>query len=128
MLSHGNLASNALTLDEYWGFKAERDAGRHDVLLHTLPLFHVHGLFVASHAALLAGAKTILLPKFDLAAALKHSAAVDRVHGRAHPLHAAAVGSEVRARALRVDAPLHLRLGTAPRGDAQAVRGPDRAT
>jgi malonyl-CoA/methylmalonyl-CoA synthetase len=72
MLSHGNLASNAVTLDEYWGFKAERDAGRRDVLLHTLPLFHVHGLFVASHAALLAGAKTILLPKFDLAAALKH--------------------------------------------------------
>jgi malonyl-CoA/methylmalonyl-CoA synthetase len=72
MLSHGNLASNAITLDEYWGFKAERDAGRRDVLLHMLPLFHVHGLFVASHAALLAGAKTIMLPKFDLAAALKH--------------------------------------------------------
>jgi malonyl-CoA/methylmalonyl-CoA synthetase len=72
MLSHGNLTSNALTLDEYWGFKAARDAGRRDVLLHALPLFHVHGLFVASHAALLAGAKTILLQKFDLAAALKH--------------------------------------------------------
>jgi len=72
MLSHGNLASNALTLDEYWGFAAERGAGRQDVLLHMLPLFHVHGLFVASHAALLAGAKTIMLPKFDLAAALKH--------------------------------------------------------
>jgi malonyl-CoA/methylmalonyl-CoA synthetase len=72
MLSHGNLASNALTLDEYWGFKAERDAGRRDILLHTLPLFHVHGLFVASHAALLAGAKTIMLQKFDLAPVLKH--------------------------------------------------------
>jgi malonyl-CoA/methylmalonyl-CoA synthetase len=72
MLTHGNLASNALTLDEYWGFKAEREAGRRDVLLNALPLFHVHGLFVASHAALLAGARTIMLPKFDLAAALKH--------------------------------------------------------
>ena len=72
MLSHGNLASNALTLDEYWGFKAERDAGRRDVLLHALPLFHVHGLFVASHAALLAGAKTIMLSKFDLGSALKY--------------------------------------------------------
>jgi malonyl-CoA/methylmalonyl-CoA synthetase len=72
MLSHGNLASNALTLDEYWGFKAEREAGRRDVLLHTLPLFHVHGLFVASHAALLAGAKTIMLAKFDLSPVLKH--------------------------------------------------------
>ncbi len=47
MLSHANLASNALTLDEFWGFAAERAAGRQDVLLHALPLFHVHGLFVA---------------------------------------------------------------------------------
>jgi malonyl-CoA/methylmalonyl-CoA synthetase len=66
MLSHRNLASNALTLDEFWGFKVARDAGRPDVLLHALPLFHVHGLFVASHAALLAGAKTLMLPRFDL--------------------------------------------------------------
>ena len=71
MLSHGNLASNALTLDEFWGFAAERAAGRQDVLLHALPLFHVHGLFVASHAALLAGAKTLLLPKFDPAQVLE---------------------------------------------------------
>lgn len=67
MLSHRNLASNALTLDQYWGFAAERAAGRQDVLLHALPLFHVHGLFVASHAALLAGARTLMLPKFDVA-------------------------------------------------------------
>jgi malonyl-CoA/methylmalonyl-CoA synthetase len=65
MLSHGNLAANALVLDEFWGFKEERDSGDQDVLLHALPLFHVHGLFVASHAALLAGAKMIFLPKFD---------------------------------------------------------------
>ncbi|MCU0950076.1 MAG: malonyl-CoA synthase [Burkholderiaceae bacterium] len=65
MLSHGNLASNALVLDDFWGFKEERDAGDQDVLLHALPLFHVHGLFVASHAALLAGAKMIFLPRFD---------------------------------------------------------------
>ncbi|MGE5338609.1 MAG: malonate--CoA ligase [Gemmatimonadota bacterium] len=65
MLSHGNLASNALTLDEFWGFREEREAGGNDVLLHALPLFHVHGLFVASHAALLGGAQMIFLPKFD---------------------------------------------------------------
>jgi malonyl-CoA/methylmalonyl-CoA synthetase len=65
MLSHGNLGSNARVLDEFWGFKEEREAGGHDVLLHALPLFHVHGLFVASHAALLAGAHLIFLPKFD---------------------------------------------------------------
>jgi malonyl-CoA/methylmalonyl-CoA synthetase len=65
MLSHGNLVANALVLDEFWGFKEERDSGDQDVLLHALPLFHVHGLFVASHAALLAGAKMIFLEKFD---------------------------------------------------------------
>ena len=70
MLTHGNLASNALTLDEFWGFAAERAAGRTDVLLHALPLFHVHGLFVASHAALLAGARMLFLSKFDLAQVL----------------------------------------------------------
>ncbi|HQR21569.1 MAG TPA: malonyl-CoA synthase [Burkholderiaceae bacterium] len=71
MLSHANLASNALTLDEFWGFAAERAAGRQDVLLHALPLFHVHGLFVASHAALLAGARTLMLSKFDAAQVLE---------------------------------------------------------
>lgn len=71
MLSHGNLASNALVLDDFWGFKEEREAGGHDVLLHALPLFHVHGLFVAAHAALLAGAQMIFLPKFDARQVLK---------------------------------------------------------
>jgi malonyl-CoA/methylmalonyl-CoA synthetase len=71
MLTHGNLASNALTLDAYWGFAATRAAGRQDVLLHALPLFHVHGLFVASHAALLAGAQMLFLPKFDAAQVLE---------------------------------------------------------
>jgi malonyl-CoA/methylmalonyl-CoA synthetase len=71
MLTHGNLASNALVLDEFWGFKEERDAGGHDVLLHALPLFHVHGLFVASHAALLASARMIFLPRFDAGAVIK---------------------------------------------------------
>ncbi|MCX8115235.1 MAG: AMP-binding protein, partial [Burkholderiaceae bacterium] len=66
MLTHGNLASNALVLDEFWGFKEERETGGHDVLLHALPLFHVHGLFVASHAALLSGATMLFLPKFDV--------------------------------------------------------------
>jgi malonyl-CoA/methylmalonyl-CoA synthetase len=65
MLTHGNLSSNALVLDEFWGFKEERDAGGHDVLLHALPIFHVHGLFVALHAALLGGCSILFMPKFD---------------------------------------------------------------
>lgn len=61
MLSHANLASNALTLQAYWQWQPD------DVLLHALPLFHVHGLFVACHAALLNGSKMIFLPRFDAA-------------------------------------------------------------
>lgn len=71
MLSHRNLSSNAITLDQFWGFQAARDAGTRDVLLHALPLFHVHGLFVASHAALFSGAKMLMLPRFDVARVLE---------------------------------------------------------
>lgn len=60
MLTHRNLASNALTLVGYWGFESS------DVLLHALPIFHVHGLFVACHCVLLCGARMIWLPKFDV--------------------------------------------------------------
>jgi malonyl-CoA/methylmalonyl-CoA synthetase len=60
-LSHGNLASNALTLVEAWGFTDR------DVLLHALPIFHAHGLFVACHCALLAGASMLWLPRFEVA-------------------------------------------------------------
>lgn len=66
MLSHGNLASNAQVLHQYWGWCSD------DVLLHMLPIFHVHGLFVASHGALLAGARMIWLPKLDIEQALHY--------------------------------------------------------
>ena len=59
MLSHGNLLSNAVTLQSAWGWQPG------DVLIHALPIFHVHGLFVAAHGALLNGSKTIWLTKFD---------------------------------------------------------------
>ena len=59
MLSHANLSSNALTLQRTWHWQPS------DVLLHALPLFHVHGLFVASHAALLNGSKMIFMARFD---------------------------------------------------------------
>jgi malonyl-CoA/methylmalonyl-CoA synthetase len=65
MITHGNLRSNAETLVQLWGFN-ERD-----VLLHALPLYHIHGLFVALHCALLSGAKTLLQPKFDAALAVQ---------------------------------------------------------
>jgi len=59
MLSHGNMRSNAVMLKDYWGWQPG------DVLIHALPIFHVHGLFVAIHAALLNGSKMIWLGKFD---------------------------------------------------------------
>jgi malonyl-CoA/methylmalonyl-CoA synthetase len=59
MLSHDNLSSNALALVDYWRFTKD------DVLLHALPIFHTHGLFVATNTILFSGASMILLPKFD---------------------------------------------------------------
>jgi malonyl-CoA/methylmalonyl-CoA synthetase len=63
MLSHGNLLSNAQVLKTLWAWRSEADGG--DVLIHALPLFHVHGLFVASHGALLNGSKMLWFAKFD---------------------------------------------------------------
>ena len=59
MLSHGNMLSNALVLKDYWGWRPG------DVLIHALPIFHVHGLFVALHGALINGSKMIWCAKFD---------------------------------------------------------------
>ncbi|KAA3633796.1 MAG: malonyl-CoA synthase [Proteobacteria bacterium] len=59
MLSHGNLSSNARVLHQLWGF------GDGDVLIHALPIFHVHGLFIALHCSLLNGTPMIFQPRFD---------------------------------------------------------------
>jgi malonyl-CoA/methylmalonyl-CoA synthetase len=59
MLSHGNLLSNAKSLVEIWRFTAD------DILIHALPTYHTHGLFVATNTIMLAGASMIYLPKFD---------------------------------------------------------------
>lgn len=60
MITHENLRSNAVTLNTLWGFSPK------DVLLHALPVFHIHGLFVALHTAMLSACKIIFLPKFDV--------------------------------------------------------------
>ncbi len=65
MITHANLASNGLALHTAWGFRPG------DVLLHALPIFHIHGLFVACHVALLNASKMLFLPKFDVATVLK---------------------------------------------------------
>jgi malonyl-CoA/methylmalonyl-CoA synthetase len=60
MLTQKNLLSNAETLSDYWRFTSD------DILLHALPIFHSHGLFVAINVTLVAGGSMIFLPKFDL--------------------------------------------------------------
>ena len=73
MLSHDNLASNSTTLRDYWRFT------QNDVLIHALPIFHTHGLFVATNVALLAGSQVILLPGFNADAiitAMPHATAL----------------------------------------------------
>ncbi len=66
MLTHGNLTANISVLQEYWQWRPG------DVLLHALPLFHIHGLFVAAHGALMNGSKMIFLSKFDSTAVTRH--------------------------------------------------------
>jgi malonyl-CoA/methylmalonyl-CoA synthetase len=66
MLTHGSLAANAGALRDCWRFTPE------DVLLHALPLFHIHGLFVAVNVALAAGASLLLLPNFDVDAIVQN--------------------------------------------------------
>jgi malonyl-CoA/methylmalonyl-CoA synthetase len=66
VLTGANLATNAAALAEAWRF-----TGR-DVLLHTLPLFHVHGLFAAINTVLASASGMVLLPKFEAALALEH--------------------------------------------------------
>ncbi len=65
MISHDNLVSNAKSLVDIWGFTPD------DVLVHALPIYHVHGLFVALHCALLSGASTRFLQRFEIAGVLR---------------------------------------------------------
>ncbi len=60
MLTHDNLASNATSLMQIWGFKNT------DILIHSLPIFHIHGLLVAINVSLFAGSKVLLQEKFDV--------------------------------------------------------------
>ena len=87
MISHDNLASNAKTLVDIWGFTPD------DVLVHALPIYHVHGLFVALHCALLSGACTRFLQRFEIGGVLRALSRCNCIHGRADVLHASAFDS-----------------------------------
>jgi malonyl-CoA/methylmalonyl-CoA synthetase len=106
MLTRANLASNASVLARSWHFTAE------DRLLHALPLFHVHGLFVAINTVLAAGAALLLLPKFDATAVLGQLPAVTVFMGV--PTHYTRLLQEER---LTAEVCRHMRLfvsGSAP--------------
>jgi malonyl-CoA/methylmalonyl-CoA synthetase len=75
MLSHGNLFSNAASLIEAWRYS------RGDVLLHALPIFHTHGLFVATNTTLLSSASMIFLPKFNMDAMVANMPAASVMMG-----------------------------------------------
>lgn len=64
MMSHQNLASNAATLRRLWGFTGQ------NVLLHALPIYHTHGLFVATNCVLASGSRMLFMPRFDAQAAI----------------------------------------------------------
>ncbi len=66
MVTHRNLGSNALALHDYWKFDPS------DVLVHALPLFHVHGLYVALHTTFLSASRMVFLPKFDAGQVMRY--------------------------------------------------------
>lgn len=75
MLTHGCLLENARTLFEAWHWQSD------DVLLHALPIFHVHGLFVALHCALLGGSRVTFLDRFDAGSVRQHLASATVMMG-----------------------------------------------
>jgi len=104
MLTHGNLLSNAQVLKDYWGWVSG------DVLIHALPIFHVHGLFVAIHGALLNGSKDDLVREIRPEGGDPQNAGSDGLHGGADPLRpdAGRAGPDPRCRAPH--AAVHFRL------------------
>ena len=120
MLSHDNLASNALVLKDYWRWQ------HGDVLIHALPIYHVHGLFVALHGALLNGSTMLWHKGFDADAVLADLARATILMGvptfyvrlAAHPAPDARGGCE--------HAPVHQRLGASAgeRPSPSSRRGP----
>ena len=121
MLTHDNLASNAETLADYWHFTDK------DVLLHALPVYHTHGLFVASNTVMLSGGAMIFLSKFDADEVMRLLAEGDRDDGRADILYAAPETSRADQSRLQAHAPLHLRLGAAACRNAYRIPAENRS-
>ena len=111
MLTHGNLLSNARVLKDYWGWRGPGEGA--DVLIHALPIFHVHGLFVALHGALISGSRMVWLARFDPRVVLDKMPRGDRVHGRAYVVRALAGRAGPEPRGGAQHAPVHIRIRAA---------------
>ena len=108
MLTHGNLSSNARALIETWRFTSK------DVLLHALPIFHTHGLFVASNVALMSGGSMLFLPKFDLDEIFRLLPRATAMMGVPAFYVRMLADSSADARGRAACACVHIRLGAAP--------------
>ena len=120
MITHLNLSSNGQALHDFWRWRPT------DVLIHAVPLFHVHGLFVACGCALMCGAKMIFLTKYEVRTVMRNLPRADGDDGRADVLHAPAGAARLHARNLPQHAAVHLRLGAAARADLPRFRGTHR--
>jgi hypothetical protein len=120
MLSHRNLLSNALTLKDYWRWQPG------DVLLHALPIYHVHGLFVGPARGAAQRIDDVLPPQVRSQSGDSRSTCGHGDDGCADLLHATARYPGVRARCLRGDAAFHQWFGAAARSDLHRFRGAHR--
>ena len=120
MLTHENLSSNALTLIDCWRFSSA------DRLIHALPVFHTHGLFVAVNVALLSGATMIFMSKIRSGSGDRSAAGSDGDDGGADLLYAPSRSLRPRSQSLRKYASLRFRLCAAARRDSRRLAGADR--
>ncbi len=119
LLSHNNLLSNAQTLKAHWGWQSN------DVLIHVLPIFHVHGLFVAIHGALLVGAKMLWAAKFEPTQVLANFPRATVFMGGAHALCSFANGKRFNACRSEKHAHLCCRFSTAVGRNFQRMANPN---
>ncbi len=121
MLTHENLRSNAEALVATWRFTPD------DVLIHALPIFHTHGLFVASNVTLTAGGAMIFLPKFDAGQVLGLMPKATALMGVPTFYTRLLDQPGLTREAVDEHAALHLRLGAVAGRDASRVPGAHRA-
>ena len=121
MLTQRNLASNAAALHQIWGFRHD------DVLLHALPVFHTHGLFVATNCVLANGTGMIFLPRFEPGAVIEQLPRATVLMGVPTFYTRLLADPRFTDESLPLDPAVRVRLCSAPGRHARSVRRPHRA-